>query len=84
MKKLLATTVLAVLCVACMAGCTSAKDDTADTIDTTGKSGLEAEMLENGTIQPGAHVKKYVNENGEKEISYENPDGSAGGGVELD
>ena len=34
--------------------------------------------------QPGAKVERRINEHGHKEYSYENPDGSAGGGVELD
>ncbi len=35
-------------------------------------------------VQSGAKVERRVNENGHEEFSYENPDGSAGGGVELD
>ncbi len=34
--------------------------------------------------QPGAKVEKRINENGHREIEYQNPDGSAGGEVEIE
>ena len=34
--------------------------------------------------QPGAITWEHVNPDGSKEYHYQNPDGSAGGGIELD
>jgi len=41
-------------------------------------------MVRNDSIKPGAKIDEYVDANGNKGITYENPDGSGGGGVVID
>ncbi len=82
MKKLkrgLLVAAAVLLCVLCIAGC--APKDQEETAAAGGSSLIQDAE---GEIQPGANVQQFVNEEGQKEMHYQNPDGSGGGGVEID
>ena len=81
-RLLLGSAILAMLCVMALAGCAEKKLEAAD-VPSSGNS-LRDEMVRNGSIKPGAKIDEYVDENGNKGITYQNPDGSGGGGVAID
>ena len=81
-RLLLGSAILVILCVMVLAGCTEKKLETAD-VSSSGSS-LRNEMIRNGSIKPGAKIDEYVDANGNKGITYVNPDGSGGGGVVID
>lgn len=45
---------------------------------------MDKEIQTNSSIQPGAGVSTGVNEDGQMQYEFKNPDGSGGGGVVMD
>jgi hypothetical protein len=87
MKKkriLLLPLVLAVLLALLMAGCTEKKPEPPDADGGNYYSDMANDLAQRGYIQPGANIREYTDENGNRGIEYENPDGSGGGGVVVD
>ena len=85
MNNLLVVVALIVLCAALMAGCGDKESKSEGTTTSSERQqSLKDNALKNGDMKEGAIVTPYTDENGNQGITYENPDGSGGGGVALD
>ncbi len=73
-RTVLACILIAALCVTMLSGCTPEKDK---------QNAQPANPMYEGA-QPGAITWEHVNPDGSKEYHYQNPDGTGGGGIELD
>lgn len=82
MKQLIYLLVSALLCLTLLSGC---KDtDAAAKKEAEQEQDLIRSMQKEDGMQPGAKVDSFRNEDGNVQVTYENPDGSGGGGVALD
>jgi uncharacterized lipoprotein YehR (DUF1307 family) len=78
--KPLKVTILAIAMIMAVSFTACGNDKDAKAPESTANSTSELPS----EVQPGAKVERRINEDGNEEFSYQNPDGSAGGGVELD
>lgn len=74
-RKLGTMAICGLLCCAALMGCAPT--------DSNKDAGAAPSATIDG-MQPGAKVKTSVDSSGHKVTQYQNPDGSAGGSVELD
>jgi hypothetical protein len=84
MRCLLLSGLLLMLCAFLFAGCADKTPEPPNAASGDAYNDMTSELTKNGSIKPGANIRQYVDEDGNKRIEYENPDGSGGGGVALD
>lgn len=78
MKKTMYLLLVSVLMLSMLAGCKNQEQEEAEV------QNMIQGMQKTGEIQPGAKIETKKNESGNTEFSYENPDGSGGGGIAMD
>ncbi|HBU11443.1 MAG TPA: hypothetical protein DEB31_01530 [Clostridiales bacterium] len=80
-KKITAAAMAFALCGSLLAGCAGKKGDAAAS-ETPGTQSQSQGAPYDG-MKPGARVQTSVDPSGNKTYTFQNPDGSGGGGVEL-